>query len=141
MQSNIFLKILGPINILVNNAGISQFKNFKSISDSDWNKIMNINLRGAFICSQETLPYMLSQKWGRIINIASIGGIWGGVNQVHYAVSKAGMIGLTKSLANLYGEKNVNTNAIAPGLVRTDMIKKELKKNINKNIIKKNSHW
>ena len=70
------------IDILINNAGISQSKDFLDITDEDWNQMININLRGAFICSQEVIPSMLNRNWGRIINITSIGGQWGGINQV-----------------------------------------------------------
>lgn len=114
------------VDILVNNAAISDEKPFLDISDRDWDKVMQINLRGAFICAQEVLPHMINQGWGRIINISSIGGQWGGVNQIHYAVSKAGLIGLTRSLAKTFSKDGVTTNAIAPGLVATAMTKNEL---------------
>ncbi len=116
----------GTVNILVNNAAIAQEKPYDTITDDDWDNMMAVNLRGPFICSQEALPDMLAQQWGRIINISSIGGQWGGVNQVHYAVSKAGLIGLTRSLAKLYSGRDVTTNAIAPGLVDTEMSADEL---------------
>jgi NAD(P)-dependent dehydrogenase (short-subunit alcohol dehydrogenase family) len=117
---------LGDVDILVNNAAIAQEKPFDAIEDDDWDRMMAVNLRGAFICSQEVLPGMLARGWGRIVNIASIGGQWGGINQVHYAVSKAGLVGLTRSLAKVYSGRGVLTNAVAPGLVRTDMSGPEL---------------
>jgi NAD(P)-dependent dehydrogenase (short-subunit alcohol dehydrogenase family) len=94
--------------------------------------MLAINLRGAFIVAQETLPAMLARKWGRIINITSIGGQWGGMRQVHYAAAKAGLINLTHSLAKLYSGGGITANAIAPGLVATDMIAKELKSKAGK---------
>jgi len=116
----------GPVDILVNNAAIAQEKTFDSITDDDWDHMMAVNLRGPFICAQECLPDMIERGWGRIINIASIGGQWGGFNQVHYAASKAGLINFTRSLAKLYSGKGVTTNAVAIGLVKTDMSAAEL---------------
>ncbi len=117
---------LGEIAILVNNAAIAQEKPFETITDEDWNRMMDVNLRGAFVCSQELIGGMQQRAWGRIINITSIGGQWGGVNQIHYAVSKAGLIGLTRSLAKVYSKFGITTNAIAPGLVQTEMSTNEL---------------
>ena len=116
----------GPVDILVNNAAIAQEKPFDTITDQDWDHMMAVNLRGPFICAQECLPDMIERGWGRIINITSIGGQWGGFNQVHYAASKAGLINLTRSLAKLYSENGVTTNAVAIGLVQTDMSAAEL---------------
>ena len=116
----------GPVEILVNNAAIAQEKPFDTITDQDWDHMMAVNLRGPFICAQECLPDMVERGWGRIINITSIGGQWGGFNQVHYAASKAGLINLTRSLAKLYSGNGVTTNAVAIGLVQTDMSAAEL---------------
>jgi len=115
------------IDILVNNAAIAQEKPFETITDKDWDKMMAVNLRGPFIFSQEVLPGMVKNKWGRIVNIVSIGGQWGGFDQVHYAAAKAGLINLTKSLAKIYSSKGITINAVAPGLVATDMSQKELR--------------
>lgn len=115
------------IDILVNNAALAQEKPFETITDADWDRILAVNLRGAFIVAQETLPAMQAANWGRIINITSIGGQWGGMRQVHYAAAKAGLINLTHSLARLYSGHGITANAISPGLVATGMIKKELK--------------
>ena len=117
---------LGNIDILVNNAAVSQEKAFETITDSDWSRMLAINLQGPFICVQETLPDMLIAGWGRIINITSIGGQWGGFNQVHYAAAKAGLINLTRSLAKLYGGQGIITNAVSPGIVSTRMTALEL---------------
>ena len=115
-----------PIEILINNAAIAQEKPFLKISDRDWEKMLVSNLQGPFTLIQEVLPSMIKKKWGRIINIASIGGQWGGQNQVHYAAAKAGMINFTRSLARLYSSHGITINAVSPGLVRTKMIKKEI---------------
>jgi len=116
----------GPIDILVNNAAIAQEIPFLEISDQDWDQMLGSNLRGPFICIQEVLPHMLKNQWGRVVNIVSIGGQWGGVNQIHYASSKAGLIGLTKSLAKTFSKHGVTFNAVSPGLVETDMTINEL---------------
>ncbi len=115
------------IDILVNNAALVQEKPFESLTDADWDRMLAVNLRGAFILAQESLPAMVKKKWGRIVNITSIGGQWGGMRQVHYAAAKAGLINLTHSLARLYSPHGITANAVAPGLVATGMIKKELK--------------
>lgn len=119
-------KKFGTINILVNNAAIAQEKPFETITDEDLDNLMAINLRGPFILCQEILPDMIEQGWGRIINICSIGGQWGGINQVHYAAAKAGLINLTKSLARIYSKNGTTSNTVSPGLVDTDMIAEEL---------------
>ena len=117
---------IGKINILINNAAIAQEKSYLDIENHDFDEMINTNLRGPFICIQETLPYMIDIKWGRIVNIASIGGQWGGVNQIHYASAKAGLIGLTKSIAKTFSASGITTNAISPGLVSTDMSANEI---------------
>ena len=124
------------IDVLINNAAISQEKSFEKISDTDWDHMLVSNLRGVFSFSQEVIPYMIKNGWGRIINIASIGGQWGGRNQIHYAASKAGLINLTLSLAKLYSKKGITTNAVSPGLVKTDLVANELKTSAGKNKVK-----
>ena len=120
------------IDIVVNNAALAQEKPFEAITDADWDRMLAVNLRGAFITAQETLPAMQERGWGRIINITSIGGQWGGMRQVHYAAAKAGLINLTHSLARLYSAHGITANAVSPGLVATDMIRKELKSKAGK---------
>jgi len=115
-----------PIDILVNNAAIAQEKPFLELTDDDWQEMFDINLQGAFRVTQEVLPDMIKTRWGRIINITSIGGQWGGFNQVHYAASKAALINFTQSIAKLYSKEGITSNAIAIGLVETDMSKNEL---------------
>jgi NAD(P)-dependent dehydrogenase (short-subunit alcohol dehydrogenase family) len=118
---------LGSIDILINNAAIAQEKPFDTITDTDWNSMLAVNLRGPFVCCQEVLPEMVQKGWGRIINITSIGGQWGGFNQVHYSSAKAGLISLTRSLAKIYSCHGITTNAVSPGLVETDMSSREIK--------------
>lgn len=117
---------VGGIDILVNNAAVSQEKPFFDITVSDWDAMNETNLRAPFLWCQNFLPGMIESKWGRIINISSIGGQWGGYNQVHYAAAKAGLINLTRSLAKLFSNRGITANAIAPGLVSTDMTRNEL---------------
>ncbi len=116
----------GAITVLVNNAAIAQEKPFGEITDADWDRMFDVNLRGPFVCSQEVLPDMLKQGWGRIVNISSVGGQWGGVLQVHYACAKAGLNNLTRSLAKLYSANGITANTVAAGLVATTMIAAEL---------------
>ena len=118
--------MVGDIDILINNAAISQEKPFLSITDEDWDSMLISNLRGPFACTQEVLPGMISRNWGRVVNIVSIGGQWGGMNQIHYASAKSALIGLTRSLAKTFSSQGITFNAVSPGLVETDMTKNEL---------------
>ena len=115
------LEKYGKIDILVNNAGISQIKLFTDITDEDWNNMINANLSSAFFMTREVLSNMLHNKNGCIINIASVWGIAGASCEVHYSAAKAGMIGMTKALAKELGPSNIRVNAIAPGIVSTEM--------------------
>ncbi len=117
---------LGPVTILINNGAIAQEKTFLEISDNDWEEMLKVNLQGPFACIQEVLPSMIGKGWGRIVNIVSIGAQWGGTNQIHYASAKAGLIGLTRSVAKTFAGTGVTCNAISPGLVSTDMSASEL---------------
>ena len=128
---------LGVIEVLVNNAAMAQEKPFEHITDEDWDRMLAVNLRGPFVAIQEVLPEMVRQKWGRIINITSIGGQWGGFNQVHYAAAKAGLINLTRSIAKIYSMEGITCNAVAPGLVSTDMTRKELNTKAGRQKIKR----
>ena len=129
------IKEFKSIDVLINNAGIDQIKQFIDITDRDWNNIINTNLNSIFYTCQEVLKYMLSKKKGLIINISTIWGITGGSCEVHYSVSKAGVDGLTKSLAKELGPSNIRVNSIAPGMINTDMNKnlvdEEVKEIIN----------
>ena len=109
--------------MLVNNAGISQSKLFTNITDEEWQNMIDNNLSSAFYCSREAVKTMIHNKQGLIINISSIWGITGACMEVHYSTAKAGMIGLTKALAKELGPSNIRVNAIAPGIIDTDMVK------------------
>ena len=116
------LEKFGGIDILINNAGIAQDKLFTEITDEDWDMMINTNLKSVYYCSQEVLKTMLSKKSGKIINISSIWGLVGASCEVHYSVSKAGVIGLTKSLAKELGPSNIQVNCVAPGVIETEML-------------------
>ena len=111
----------GKIDILINNAGIDQEKMFQDITDEDWNEIINVNLYSVFCTTQEVIENMIKNKSGCIINISSIYGVSGGACAVGYSASKAGIDGITKSLAKELGPSNIRVNSIAPGCINTDM--------------------
>lgn len=111
------------IDVLINNAGISQTRLFTDITDEDWNNMLNVNLNSVFYMTQEVLPYMIHEKDGCIINISSIWGITGAACETHYSVAKAGVDAMTKSLAKELGPSNIRVNSIAPGIIDTDMNK------------------
>ena len=125
----------GKIDILINNAGISQIKLFNDITDEDWDNMLHNNLYSVFYMCQEVSNYMIKPKQGCIINISSIWGITGASCESHYAVAKAGVDALTKSLAKELGPSNIRINSIAPGIIDTDMNKNLKEEEIN-NIIK-----
>jgi len=111
----------GQIDILVNNAGLTRDNILFRIKDDDWDMVLDANLRGAFVAIRAASRGMMKRRWGRIINIASIVGITGNKGQANYAASKAGLIGLTKSVAKELGSRNILVNAVAPGFIDTDM--------------------
>ncbi len=111
----------GQVDILVNNAGLTRDNILFRIKDDDWDVVLDANLRGAFIAIRAASRGMMKRRWGRIINIASIVGITGNKGQANYAASKAGLIGLTKSVAKELGSRNILVNAVAPGFIETDM--------------------
>lgn len=113
----------GRIDILVNNAGITRDNLLLRMKDVDWEQVINTNLKGAFLCARAAAKAMLKQRWGRIINISSVVGLTGNAGQVNYASAKAGLIGLTKSLARELASRQITVNAIAPGFIETDMTK------------------
>ena len=120
----------GKIDILINNAGISEYKLFTDETDEDWDKLINTNLYSAFAMSQEVIPNMVHNKKGCIINISSIWGIVGGSLEVLYSISKAGLDGMTNALAKELGPSNIRVNSIAPGMINTKMNSKFTEKEI-----------
>ncbi len=115
-------KVFGGVNVLVNNAGISEQALFTDITDEMWQKMIGVNLTGAFNCCRSALSYMIREKKGKIINITSMWGEVGASMEVHYSASKAGLIGLTKALAKEVGLSGITVNAVSPGVVLTDMM-------------------
>lgn len=127
----------GSIDILVNNAGITKDNLIMKMNEDDFDKVIDTNLKGAFLCIQNIARIMLKQKSGKIINISSVVGVSGNAGQANYAASKAGLIGLTKSVAKELGSRGITVNAVAPGFIETDMTAKlpadvvdEMKKSI-----------
>lgn len=112
---------LGPVGVLVNNAGVRADGLAMAMSDDDWRKVMDVNLFGVFACSRRALRPMLRARWGRIVNITSVAGLRGSPGQINYAAAKAGVIGITRTLAREVGRKGITVNAVAPGLVDTDL--------------------
>lgn len=108
---------LGPINILVNNAGIAQIKDFLDISSDEWQRMLDVHVKGTFLCTQAVIEDMLSAHWGRVINTASVAGMAGGPQNAHYAAAKAAIIGFTRSLALEFARSGITANAVAPGLI------------------------
>lgn len=119
-----FKKIIadaGSVDILVNNAGITRDGLMARMKESDWDEVMNTNLKGSFLCAKAASRAMMKKKWGRIVNISSVSGVAGNPGQVNYSAAKAGLIGLTKSMAREYASRNITVNSVAPGYIETEM--------------------
>jgi|TARA_B100001971_G_scaffold211295_1_gene238742 3-oxoacyl-[acyl-carrier protein] reductase len=114
----------GKIDILVNNAGISRDQLLIRMSDEDWDRVININLKSVFLCTRAAVRHMLKERWGRIISISSIVGLVGNQGQVNYASAKAGIIGFSKTIAKEIASRGITANAIAPGFIDTEMTKR-----------------
>jgi len=112
---------LGRVDILVNNAGITRDNLIMRMKEEDWDLVLNINLKGAFNCSQAVIRTMMKQHYGRIVNITSVSGVSGQAGQTNYSSSKAGLIGFTKALAKEVGSRNITVNAVAPGFIETSL--------------------
>jgi len=126
-------KEFGPAAILVNNAGMTKDGLALRMKKDDWDSVLSTNLTGSFLATQQVLQGMMRERWGRIINISSVVGEMGNPGQANYVASKAGLIGLTKALAQEMGSRNITVNAVAPGFIETDMTQKlsqELKDNM-----------
>ncbi|QWR78669.1 3-oxoacyl-[acyl-carrier-protein] reductase [Candidatus Magnetomonas plexicatena] len=111
----------GQLDILINNAGITKDSLIMRMKDEDWDAVINVNLKSVFLCSKEALKTMSKQRYGRIVNIASIVAFIGNAGQANYSASKAGIIGLTKTTAKEYAKRNITVNAVAPGFIKTAM--------------------
>ncbi len=114
---------LGPVSILVNNAGVSPEKDFVEITEEDWDRVMDINLKGTFFCTQAVIPDMIDARWGRVINISSSSAQTGARRMVHYAATKGGVIAFTKALAQELGALGITVNNVPPSFVYTDGLK------------------
>ena len=114
----------GGIDILVNNAGITHDGLAATMKEDDFDKVIGVNLKGAFNFIRHVSPHMIRAKWGRIVNVSSVSGLMGNAGQANYSASKAGLVGLTKTIARELAPKNITCNAVAPGFILTDMTKK-----------------
>jgi 3-oxoacyl-[acyl-carrier protein] reductase len=124
---------MGPVDVLVNNAGITRDGLFMRMSEQDWQEVIETNLNGAFHCTQAVLRKMMRRRWGRIVSISSVAGLAGNAGQANYAAAKAGLIGFTRALAKEVGSRNITVNAVAPGFIETDMtagLKEEWKQQV-----------
>ena len=130
------INTFGRIDALINNAGITRDTLVMRMSEEDWDAVLQTNLKGAFLCSKAAVRPMLRARGGRIVNLTSVVGLVGNAGQVNYAAAKAGLVGMTKSLAKEVGSRGVTVNAVAPGFIETrltDVLPQELKDNLLKN--------
>ena len=126
----------GRVDILVNNAGIARDQLLLRMSDEDWDKVLNVNLKSVFLCTRAVLRHMIKQRWGRIVSISSIVGIVGNAGQANYASAKAGIIGFTRTIAREVASRGITVNAIAPGFIDTKMTQ-QLEKNQRQELIRR----
>lgn len=135
----VFKKIeseLGSVSVLVNNAGITKDTLMMRMSEEDWDRVVSVNLKGAFNCTKATMRSMMKARYGRIINITSIVGLHGAAGQANYSASKAGLVGLTLSTAKELGSRGITCNAVAPGFIETDMtaeLPEEMRESVTNN--------
>lgn len=131
------VEAFGRVDILVNNAGITKDKPMAMMSEEDWDAVLDINLKGAFLCTKFAAKQMIKQRYGRIINMASVAGRYGNQGQANYSASKAGLIGLTKTTAKEFAARGVTCNAVAPGIIKskmTDVLPEEVRSKYLDNI-------
>lgn len=131
------VEAFGGVDILVNNAGITKDKPMAMMSEDDWDTVLDINLKGAFLCTKFAAKQMIKQRYGRIINLASVAGRYGNQGQANYSASKAGLIGLTKTTAKEFAPRGVTCNAVAPGIIKskmTDVLSEEVRSKYLENI-------
>jgi 2-hydroxycyclohexanecarboxyl-CoA dehydrogenase len=117
---------LGPIAILVNNAGIEEFRPFAEIGEADWDRLMDVNLKGVYHVTQIVLPDMEKMGWGRVVNLTALGAQIGAANMAHYTATKGGLVALTRSLAVELGPKGITVNGVSPGFVLTPMAQRAI---------------
>lgn len=129
------MKIYGRIDILVNNAGITRDSLLLRMKEEDWDSVIAVNLKSVFLCSKEAIKIMAKQRYGRIVNIASVVAFTGNPGQANYSASKAGIVGLTKTLAKEYASRNITVNAVAPGFIMTKMTE-SLPENVREEMLK-----
>lgn len=131
------LSAFGKIDILVNNAGIARDQLLLRMSEEDWDKVIDVDLKSVFLCTKAVLRHMLKARWGRVISLSSIAGLVGNPGQANYSSAKAGIIGFTRTAAREVGSHGITVNAVAPGFIETDMtsrMKEELRQEIKKHI-------
>jgi 3-oxoacyl-[acyl-carrier protein] reductase len=114
----------GRLDILINNAGITRDQLTLRMTDEDWDAVMDVNLKGVFLCTRAALKHMMKQRWGRIINISSISGIVGNPGQVNYCAAKAGIIGITRTVSKEMASRQITVNAVCPGFISSEMTQK-----------------
>jgi 3-oxoacyl-[acyl-carrier protein] reductase len=127
----------GSLDVLVNNAGITRDGLMARMKESDWDLVIDTNLKGAFLCAKAASRVMMKNKWGRIVNITSVIGFAGNAGQINYAAAKAGLVGLTKSMAREFASRNITVNGVAPGYIVTDMtssLSEEIQEKIKREI-------
>lgn len=117
---------LGPVTVLVNNAGVEEFMPFSEIDEASWDRVMNVNLKGIYHAVQIVLPDMVATSWGRIVNLTALGSQIGAANMVHYTASKGGVTSMTRSLAVELGPKGITVNAVSPGFILTPMAQRAI---------------